>query len=358
APELEEVQIFYADLLLRQRKPEAAVRALSAYLTAHPEAIRAAGKLGQALIAARRYEEAIAFYRKLARRAPQAAALWKTLGLLLLQNRRFAEAEKALREALAREDDEEIRYFLAAALEIQGKDEEAARFYREISEQSPRWAEAQTRIGFIELEAGHVERALARARRVVDRRPDFAEGWRLLAAALAEKKAWRELVRATEPALGLAHPPVELLLQIATAYEELNDLDGIERVLERARREDPGNPEVLNFLGYAWAERGVRLDEAKALIEQALAKDPDNPFYLDSLAWVYYQQKEYEKALAVQTRALAAMQKPDSVMLEHMGDILLALGRRKEAVAHWRKALEAGHPKPEKLRAKIERAVP
>jgi Flp pilus assembly protein TadD len=86
------------------------------------------------------------------------------------------------------------------------------------------------------------------------------------------------------------------------------------------------------------ADRGQRLAEAQELIERALKIDPDNPAFLDSLGWALFKQgktKEAEEPL----RRAAVRLRGNSVIQDHFGDVLAALGRFDEATAAWRQAL-------------------
>ncbi len=56
---------------------------------------------------------------------------------------------------------------------------------------------------------------------------------------------------------------------------------------------DPKHAEAYNYVGYMFAEKGVRLDEAERLIQKALELEPENGYYIDSLGWAYYQQGRY-----------------------------------------------------------------
>jgi Flp pilus assembly protein TadD len=121
--------------------------------------------------------------------------------------------------------------------------------------------------------------------------------------------------------------------------ERRKDYSGAETAFREALTRDPLHAPSLNYLGYMLAERGDRLDEAVALVERALTIDPGNGSYLDSLGWAYVQQKRFDKAEPLLRQA--ADQLPgNSVVQDHLGDLLWAIGRRQEATAAWRRALE------------------
>ncbi len=125
---------------------------------------------------------------------------------------------------------------------------------------------------------------------------------------------------------------------LAVSYEELDNFDATEEHLLAYLTERPGEPDVLNFLGYLYAEHGVKLDEAETLIGQALAAEPGNPFYLDSLGWVYYQRGKADEAVDHIQRAIYGMDTDDAVLRDHLGDAYLLKGDIARAIAEWERA--------------------
>jgi len=116
---------------------------------------------------------------------------------------------------------------------------------------------------------------------------------------------------------------------------------------------DPEHAAALNFLGYSYAERTERLDEALDLVERAIALDSWNGAYLDSLGWVYYQMGRYDEARGPLERAAREMPK-DPTILEHLGDVYSSLGERNSAWSAWQRALDAGAEDPAALREKLQ----
>jgi tetratricopeptide (TPR) repeat protein len=103
-----------------------------------------------------------------------------------------------------------------------------------------------------------------------------------------------------------------------------------------------------------WAERGENLDEAEQLILRALEMDPGNGAYTDSLGWVYFQQGRYQESLVELQRAVALLESPDPVVLDHLGDAHEKLGQTAEALRHWQKALQLD-PANQALAEKLDR---
>jgi len=126
--------------------------------------------------------------------------------------------------------------------------------------------------------------------------------------------------------------------QRGALYERAHDYGRAEEAFRLVIAREPGHAQALNYLGYMLAERGERLDEAVALIDRALAIDPGNGSYLDSLGWAYFKLRRHEDAR--KHLAEAAAQLPaNSVVHDHLGDALAALGRHTDAIAAWQRAL-------------------
>jgi len=81
------------------------------------------------------------------------------------------------------------------------------------------------------------------------------------------------------------------------------------------------------------------VEEAEKLILKALEKDSKNPAYIDSYAWVLYYKGEYLKAYELLLKALEE-EKEDPVIWEHLGDVLLKLNKKSEALESYKKSWE------------------
>ncbi|MGM0638822.1 MAG: tetratricopeptide repeat protein [Pseudomonadota bacterium] len=130
-----------------------------------------------------------------------------------------------------------------------------------------------------------------------------------------------------------------LYLRAMRAWES-GDLEAMERDLGRVIERNPDNAMALNALGYTLADLNIseRLDEAREMIERAHELDPGNPAILDSLGWVHYRLGEPERALPWLERAYALM--PDQEVAAHLIEVLWALERRVEARERLVEALE------------------
>ena len=146
----------------------------------------------------------------------------------------------------------------------------------------------------------------------------------------------------------------------AITLERQDDWPGAEADFRRALELNPGQPQVLNYLGYSMVEKQINLDEALELIEQAVAASPDSGYIVDSLGWVLYRLGRYDEAVGHMERAVELMP-VDPVVNDHLGDVYWAVGRDREAQFQWMRALSFVDPEdrdgeadPARMRRKLE----
>ncbi len=244
---------------------------------------------------------------------------------LLVKLRRFDEARRELDGLLANAADEGEKVDALVAL-------------AHLDRAADKSAEAERRLrAAIDsgLASARLHGALAETLAAAGHADEAADAWRR-ARDLAPKDAYYRLALASL---------LDLRGRRAAAAVELRALLEIHA----------DNAEALNMLGYLYAREGINLDEAAELVGRALAADPKNGHYLDSLGWVRYRQGKVEEALGILERA--AMNAPEAVIYEHLGDACYALGLARRARAAWTKAAEldtaASGPK-----RKLERLKP
>jgi len=127
--------------------------------------------------------------------------------------------------------------------------------------------------------------------------------------------------------------------QVGTAFERKGDRAEAERYFEKCLALAPDDADALNYLGYMWAEKGEKLDQARVMIERAVKTDPTNAAFLDSLGWVWFQLGQPRQALTYLLQAIAHDEKPDATVFDHLGDAYAALNEMAKAREAWVKSL-------------------
>lgn len=130
---------------------------------------------------------------------------------------------------------------------------------------------------------------------------------------------------------------IELLYTRALVAEQLDKPDVLEADLRAVLAKSPDDPNALNALGFTLADHATRLEEAKRYIERALDLKPGDPAILDSMGWVQYRLGDYPSALEYLRRAYHLFKDPE--IGAHFGEVLWESGKRQEAKKIWQESL-------------------
>ncbi|WP_135210916.1 tetratricopeptide repeat protein [Vitreimonas flagellata] len=141
------------------------------------------------------------------------------------------------------------------------------------------------------------------------------------------------------------------------ARERLGRWPEAEADMQEALRLSPDQPDVLNYLGYSWIDRGERLEEGLAMIQRAVELRPLSGAIIDSLGWAYFRMGDYSRALDLLERAVE-LEPSDPTLNDHLGDVYWRMGRRIEARFQWERALGFEPDNPDAIRAKLEAGLP
>jgi len=176
--------------------------------------------------------------------------------------------------------------------------------------------------------------------------------------AYLDVKNYSEAVKhfATAEVIGLATDPSLLdyrfYFQIGEACERNQEFKRADEYLQKCINLSPDFAEALNYLGYMLADRGEQLPRARALIERAVQLEPKNGAYLDSLAWVLFKQNQPQVALPWVLKAMQYSPEPDATVLDHLGEVYMALHQADKAVEAWKKSISIDSDPDERARVK------
>lgn len=200
--------------------------------------------------------------------------------------------------------------------------------------------------------------AVAMLERAVERSPDRIELWVGLGDLHRNSSAYDKALIAYDKAVTLSGQPEQgdwgLYYLRGMTLERLKRWPEAERDLRLALRLQPNEPNVLNYLGYSFIDRGSNMTEGRSMIEAALRQRPDDGFIIDSLGWAQFTAKQWDAAVTTLERAVA-VEPGDPTINEHLGDAYWRVGRLLEARFRWNaaRALEAEAEQVSRLDEKI-----
>jgi tetratricopeptide (TPR) repeat protein len=282
---------------------------------------------------------------------------------VLIELRRYSEADQQLQDALKRYPQHAEAWLILGSLQFeQGQDAQAesslARYVslaqQDTGNNSARGiTQAQTRRAAILARQGKLQQA----RQLLSELPasnDDELRSRLMAEVqlLREQRQWQAAFDVLAKA-NSNHP--DLMYEQAMLAEKLNRLDDMELLLRRVIEQDPEYHNAYNALGFSLADRKLRLPEAKALILKALSFAPNDPFILDSLGWVEFRLGNLKLALEHLQKAYADRADPE--IAAHLGEVLWQLNRQDEARTIWREGFKLA-PDNETLQETLQRLKP
>ena len=212
--------------------------------------------------------------------------------------------------------------------------------------------EAETR-----LRRGERDKAFSLYQQSIDTDGSDVDTHIAFAGLLLEAKEFKRAETVLTGARARFPSETSIPFQLGAVFEEQARYEDAERAFRDALLIDPKHAPTLNYLGYMLAERGRKLDEAVKLLHEAVDLDPYNGSYLDSLGWAYFKRGAYDRARTYLMRAGEQLPR-NSVIQDHVGDLLFATSDRAGAVAAWQRALDGDGRSIERsaIEQKIEKA--
>ncbi|MEN5275967.1 tetratricopeptide repeat protein [Brucella sp. TWI432] len=233
--------------------------------------------------------------------------------------------------------------------------EQAVEYYARVPEKSPYRRDAEMQRALNLAENDKTGEAIAQLKTLLERDKTDLRTYLALGAVYAQDKNFADAAKIYDAAVKQIEKPERkdwpVFYQRGIAHERLKEWDQAEPNFKKALELYPDQPQVLNYLGYSWVDRGENLDEALEMIKKAVELRPQDGYIVDSLGWAYYKLGRYPEAV-VELEKAVKLRPEDPTINDHLGDAYWRAGRQLEATFQWNHAI-AGKPEPEEL-AKIE----
>ncbi|MGB3627075.1 MAG: tetratricopeptide repeat protein [Henriciella sp.] len=242
------------------------------------------------------------------------------------------------------------RALWADALDRAGRSEESIRMLEAIPASSPFYSTARGQLAWALRRDQQNDEAYALVRTTLAANPDrdlkiqMADLLRALDRPGEALQVFNDLISADD---ARGEPDWRLYYARGAIHERLGYWPLAESDLKTAKALNPTSPDVLNYLGYSWVDRGLNLDAGLDLIRRALALRPQSGAITDSLGWAYYKIGRYEDAIIYLERA-AELEPGLAEINDHLGDAYWMAGRKREARYQWQRAISLSDDAREK----------
>lgn len=212
--------------------------------------------------------------------------------------------------------------------------------YAKVPATSVNYADARAKLAWSYQLAGDSVSALRMAAEAAAANPDDRDAAITQADLLRANDRYAEAAQVLDGLIAKQGERADwrLLYMRGVSLERAGRWADAEKDLTRALAQQPNEPELLNYLGYTWIDRGERLDQALDMVRRASEANPHSGAMVDSLGWAYYRLGDYKTA--VEKLELAVELEPaDPEINNHLGDAYWRVGRRREAQFQWNRVL-------------------
>jgi len=348
-----------AALLLAQMGADArhdAIASVSGYVQQHQKDREARFLLAQLYLADNQIDPARKQFETLHRANPSDPAPLFALGLLSMQLKQQADAEKYFTQyadqaarlnaaaqsastasggtangLVARHIDGGPAYLYLAQIAAERKDYSAAdAWLRKVDLNSTQYVPAQIGRAELLVQQKHYDQADALLSNVQPRTgAEALTLGRADASVLMQAGKYDQAEQRLAALIPLAPTDPDLAYDYAMAAERNAHYQLMETQLRRVIALDPTNAQAYNALGYSLADRGIRLEEADKLIQKAMSLAPGDAYITDSAGWVKYKLGDKDQAVTLLRRAYQIQ--PNAEIGAHLAEVLWSQGKQDDA---------------------------
>ncbi len=267
--------------LLFKESPDKALDFYKAFLKKYPNANDVRMAYAKTLVNQKKIQEAKPEFIRLVESSKGSPEVSAVVGLLSLESAEYQMADQYFEQALSGgfKEPDQLHLYLGRSAERQKNDTRALTWYNKIQPGEFYLDGRLSAAGVIARTQG-VDKAIAMLDEVNDLTPEqqilvIQTEVNLLGQAKRHQDAF-DLMDEVEKKL-------QLIYDYAMTAERVGKLEIMEEELYKLIKMRPDYAAAYNALGYSYADRNIKLIEAKTLVETALKLSPNDHYIMDSL---------------------------------------------------------------------------
>jgi tetratricopeptide (TPR) repeat protein len=329
--------------LVAQKNYSSAQEKIDQFLNRHSDSLEALALKSDILATSGNQEELEITLKQIKSEFPDNPTGGFRLGKLYQMQKKYdlalAEYEDALRKS--KNDYEILKAILESCLE-KGEPEKGVERIKSVLSDNPKDAGAYQLLGSYYLSEKQEMEAVKFLNMAIQSNPRWLLPYANL-GAFYEQTGRRDLALKTyHQALEALPGDPAVLMNLARVYEISKDYESAIKQYESILKSKPNNMLVRNNLASVLSldsSRKDRLDRALVLAKEF--DKTEEPVFWDTLAWIYYQKGDYERALPLQLKTTQRF--PEVPIYQyHLGMIYLKKGERAAAAEHLQNAVNSG----------------
>lgn len=304
----------------------------------------------------KQFSSAIEEYEKYIAVFPDNVSILLYLSKCYFEERRYPKAQETLLKAKKiAPQNITIYYLLGMTYEKQENISKAIESFEYIAKQEPNHS-VFARLGYYYALNQDYKNAEKNFLKAIEMEPLNYEYMYLLGLNYIDSKKYDKAKDALNKALAFNPESTKVKFYLAAVYDELKEFPKAEKLLEEILAAEPNNAKALNFLGYNYAQKNIKLEKAQELLLKAVSLYPNEPAYLDSLAWLYYRLGKYNEAEQFMFKAINTQPKLfDKTLYEHLGDISVELNKLPQAWLSYAISCDLGSKDSKKKMGLVEK---
>ncbi len=231
-----------------------------------------------------------------------------------------------------------LNFFTGMAYEAIEDFEKAVSYYLKIRPVHSQYKKAVLNIAFLYKKLGEPQTAINYLEKEYKVLPKDIDIIIYLASFYEKDENYKKAIHLLKKGLGDFSENTSLLFRLGAVQDKAGFKEDSISTMKKIIKIDPKDASALNYLGYSYADLGIKLDKALSLIKRAYEIKPDDGYITDSLGWVYYKKGEYEKAVEYLEKA-AESTSFETIIADHLGDAYQKTNQLKKAINTYKKAL-------------------
>ena len=326
-----EMPALFKGQILAKESPEKALNFYSDFLSKYPKSNDVRLEFAKLLTNGRKFNEAKNEFIRLVNASNSSAEITLAVALLSVELEDYDLAEKYFLQSLKKnpKDKDQIFIYLAKISDKKNQGDAAITWLNKVGDGN-HFIESKLIAAEIIAKKESIDKALVFLSTLKsDSQDEKLSIVQLKTSLLTRSNRHQEAFQLLQnEAPNFAQSP-EFKFDYALLADKLSKYDLMEKLLREAIKIRPDYAVAYNALGYSFADRNINLEDAKKYIELALSISPNNHYILDSMGWLYFRLGKLESALSFIQKAYDVQ--PDPEIAAHLGEILWAQGKKKEA---------------------------
>ena len=332
--------VLFEGYIIGLESQEKATNFYVSYLKQYPDASEVRLEYAKILTNQKKYNLAKDEFLKIVNSSLASSEISFTVSLLAIELGDYDLAEKFLMQSLERgyPQPEQIYIYLARIEDTRGNYNEALAWLNKINS-GPSFIESKILTAELIAKYEGNDQALESLDQYINLTPEaklelFRAKISILYSDNKETEAYDLMKKEEENFKNSA----EFKYDYAMLAERMGNTVLMEQLLREAIKIKPDYAVAYNALGYSFADRNIKLDEAKINIEIALSLEPRNHYIMDSMGWVQYRLGNIDVALDFLRKAYEIKKDPE--ISAHLGEVLWHANKIDEAQKIWDESLQ------------------